>query len=224
LRGDIAGILCARFLGAENVATPVSCNSAVEKCAWFDAVARTRIGSPYVIEAMQQAELAGAKNIVGYEANGGFLTASDIERQGCILSALPTRDALIVPLGILLLAAQKNMSISQLCASLPQRFTASDRIKDFPSELSRQRLAALNSGDAEKDKAAAEKLLGEVFGPVVNIDATDGIRITFASAEIAHLRPSGNAPELRCYNEADSEARALEMNAICLDLLRGWRQ
>ncbi|MDQ6987206.1 MAG: phosphomannomutase, partial [Mariprofundaceae bacterium] len=224
LRGDIAGILCARFLGAENVATPVSCNSAVEKCAWFDAVARTRIGSPYVIEAMQQAELAGAENIVGYEANGGFLTASDIALSGRTLPALPTRDALIVPLAILLLATQQNMSISQLCASLPQRFTASDRIKDFPSELSRQRLAVLNSGDAEKDKAAAEVLLGDAFGAVADIDATDGIRITFTSGEIAHLRPSGNAPELRCYNEADSQARALEMNVVCLDLLRGWRQ
>jgi phosphomannomutase len=25
---------------------------------------------------------------------------------------------------------------------------------------------------------------------------------------VVHLRPSGNAPELRCYVEADSEARA----------------
>ncbi len=224
LRGDVAGILCARSLGAENVATPVSCNSAVEKCAWFDAVARTRIGSPYVIEAMQKLACKSAKNIVGYEANGGFLTASDIVLNGRMLSALPTRDAMIVPLAILLLAMQQNMSISQLCASLPQRFTASDRIKDFPSEWSRQRLAALNSGDAEKDKSAAEELFGQAFGPVVDIDATDGIRMTFASGEIAHLRPSGNAPELRCYNEADSEARALEMNAICLDVLRGWRQ
>ncbi|MDX8407799.1 MAG: phosphomannomutase, partial [Mariprofundaceae bacterium] len=55
LRGDIAGILCARFLQAECVATPVSCNSAVEKSDWFRQVRRCRIGSPYVIEAMQQA-------------------------------------------------------------------------------------------------------------------------------------------------------------------------
>ncbi|MDQ6987113.1 MAG: phosphomannomutase [Mariprofundaceae bacterium] len=224
LRGDVAGILCARFLDAHAIATPVSCNSAVEKCGWFSTVTRTRIGSPYVIEAMQKSDRQGAENIIGYEANGGFLTASAIERDGRILSALPTRDALIVPLAILLLAAQQNMSVSQLCATLPQRFTASDRIKDFPGELSRQHLAALNSGDVQQNKAAAETLLGDAFGAVAAIDATDGIRITFSSGEIAHLRPSGNAPELRCYNEADSEARALEMNAVCLDLLRRWRQ
>jgi len=224
LRGDIAGILCARFLAANAIATPVSCNSGVEKCGWFDTVSRTRIGSPYVIEAMQQAAREGKKNIVGYEANGGFLTATDIKINGRILSALPTRDALLVPLAILLLEAQQNTSISNICANLPQRFTASDRIKEFPSEVSQKRLATLNSGDAEQDKIAAQSMLGEIFGTVTDIDATDGIRITFASGEIAHFRPSGNAPELRCYNEADSEARAIEMNKICLALLDGWRK
>jgi phosphomannomutase len=30
------------------------------------------------------------------------------------------------------------------------------------------------------------------------------------------LRPSGNAPELRCYTEADSEARARALNQAAL--------
>ena len=30
----------------------------------------------------------------------------------------------------------------------------------------------------------------------------------FASGEILHLRPSGNAPQLRCYAVADERARA----------------
>jgi phosphomannomutase len=51
------------------------------------------------------------------------------------------------------------------------------------------------------------------------VDATDGLRITFANQEIVHLRPSGNAPEFRCYTEADSEERAMEINRICLDLV-----
>ncbi|MDX8391204.1 MAG: phosphomannomutase [Mariprofundaceae bacterium] len=223
LRGDIAGILCARFLAAESISTPVSCNSAVEKCGWFAQVARTRIGSPFVIESMQKAVSAGAENSVGYEANGGFLTANDIEREGCVLSALPTRDALIVPMAILLLAAQEGLSISRLCATLPQRFTASGRIKDFPTELSCERLATLSSGDREKNKIAAEALLGDIFGVVSDVDVTDGVRITFASNEVIHFRPSGNAPELRCYSEADSDARAIEMNKTCLALLDDWR-
>ncbi len=223
LRGDVAGILCARYLGANCIATPVSCNSAVEKCGWFAQVQRTRIGSPFVIETMDAALAAGAANVVGYEANGGFLTGSDIALDGRVLRALPTRDAIIVPLTILLLGRAETSSVSGLLADLPQRFTCSDRLKDFPTELSRERLAALQSGDAAADRAAAEALLGDAFGPVAAIDATDGVRITFANEEVAHLRPSGNAPELRCYNEADSEARALEMNRTCMDLLKKWR-
>ena len=224
LRGDVAGILAARYLGASFIATPVSCNSAVEKCGWFAHVERTRIGSPYVIAAMDGAVAAGRPNVIGYEANGGFLTANDIELGGQSLAALPTRDATIVPLAILMLAREQSLSVAGLLEKLPQRFTSSGRLKNFPTELSLSRLAALNSGEKAADIAAAETLLGETFGRVTDIDATDGIRVTFASAEVVHLRPSGNAPELRCYNEAASEMRAVEMNKICLAMLESWRQ
>ena len=88
LRGDVAGILCAKFLEADVVCTPVSCNSAVEKCGWFRQVRRTRIGSPYVIAAMCEATAAGAQRVIGYEANGGFLINSDID-QGSQEAARP---------------------------------------------------------------------------------------------------------------------------------------
>jgi len=223
LRGDVAGVLCARFLQASCVATPVSCNSAVEKSGWFDRIDRTRIGSPYVIAAMDAAIAAGGCKVVGYEANGGFLTATDICLNGRSLSALPTRDAVIVPLTILMLARESHLSISALLATLPQRFTYSDRLKEFPTALSQSRLAALNTGDSDADMAAAEALLGDAFGSVVSVDATDGIRVTFASEEVAHLRPSGNAPELRAYTEAASEVRAVEMNQRCMTILESWR-
>jgi len=223
LRGDVAGVLCARYLKANCVATPVSCNSVVEKSGWFDRVDRTRIGSPFVITAMNAAIADGASNVVGYEANGGFLTATDIVLNGRSLSALPTRDAVLVPLAILMLAQEASLSVSGLVDTLPQRFTYSDRLKAFPTELSQARLSALNTGDVLSDKAAAEALLGDTFGSVLGIDVTDGVRITFANEEVAHFRPSGNAPELRCYNEAASDARAVEMNQICMTILESWR-
>lgn len=43
LRGDIVGLLCAKFLGADTVVTPVSCNTAIEASGWFKHVIRTRI-------------------------------------------------------------------------------------------------------------------------------------------------------------------------------------
>jgi phosphomannomutase len=223
LRGDIAGILCARALGVRALATPVSSNTAVERCGAFERVLRTRIGSPYVIEGMQRLAFEGLERVAGYEANGGFLIQSAIARDGRSLPALPTRDAMIVALTVLADARVQGRPVSALAADLPRRFTHSDRIKEFPTELSRARLAALKSGEPAADRAAAEALLGAAFGPVESVDATDGVRIVFASGEIAHLRPSGNAPELRAYTEADSPERAAEMNAICLEVLASWR-
>jgi len=221
LRGDIAGILCAKFLEADSVSTPVSCNTAVEKCGWFREIRRTRIGSPFVVASMMEAAEAGAKRIVGYEANGGFLLNSDLETAGRKLRALPTRDAVIVMLGILLLAKSQRQTVSELAASLPARFTASDRLKNFATEKSLAILARLNSGSEAADKAAIEKLFGDICGYAARVNRTDGLRIVFANEEIIHLRPSGNAPEFRCYAEAKTDERAREITAYTLARISG---
>ena len=218
LRGDVAGILCGAYFNAEAVVTPVSSNSAVEKCGLFKKVYRTKIGSPYVIEGMQHALKEGFKLVVGYEANGGFLLGADIELRGKILKALPTRDAIILHLAILLLSIRKNRKISELLEELPQRFTASSRLKDFPTETSKVKIDELRS-----DIRIIEGAFSQYFGSVASTDATDGLRIIFDSGEIVHLRPSGNAPEFRCYTEADSETRAVEMNRICMEIMESWR-
>ncbi len=221
LRGDVAGILCAKYLEADSISTPVSCNTAVEKCGWFRDIRRTRIGSPFVIASMLEATASGAKRVVGYEANGGFLLNSDIETDGKKLRALPTRDAVIVMLGILLLAKAQRKTVSQFAASLPARFTASDRLKDFATEKSQAILAKFNSGSEAADKTAIEKMFGAICGTVTGLNRTDGLRITFANEEVIHLRPSGNAPEFRCYAEAKSDERAREITASALARISG---
>ncbi len=221
LRGDIAGILCAKFLAADSISTPVSCNTAVEKCGWFRDVRRTRIGSPFVVASMIQASADGAKRVVGYEANGGFLLNSDIESGGRKLRALPTRDAVIVMLGILLLAKAEGKTISQLAANLPARFTASDRLKNFATENSAALLARFNSGDEAADKIEIGKMFGEICGRVQSLNRTDGLRIIFANDEIIHLRPSGNAPEFRVYAEAATDERAREITRLSLVKIAG---
>ena len=40
------------------------------------------------------------------------------------------------------------------------------------------------------------------------MNTTDGLRMTLSSDDVVHLRPSGNAPELRCYAESANEATA----------------
>lgn len=221
LRGDVAGILCAEFLEADSISTPVSCNTAVEKCGWFSEIRRTRIGSPYVVASMMQATAAGAKCVVGYEANGGFLLNSDIVRTGKKLRSLPTRDAVIVILGILLLAKSQQKSISELAATLPARFTASDRLKNFATEKSVAILAKFNSGSESVDKVEIEKMFGDICGSVASLNRIDGLRITFSNEEIIHLRPSGNAPEFRCYAEAATDSRAQEITSLALAKIAG---
>ncbi|MBL4637747.1 MAG: hypothetical protein JKY76_00125 [Proteobacteria bacterium] len=81
----------------------------------------------------------------------------------------------------------------------------------------------MNSGNTESDLTNVNGQFGFVGIPV-SIDATDGIRITFENDDVVHLRPSGNAPELRCYTEAASEKRAMELNHQCMTVLAGWRQ
>jgi len=223
LRGDVAGVLCARFLGIDRLATPVSSNSLVEKCGSFKETTRSRIGSPFVIEAMQALTEQGG-SVAGYEANGGFLLQTPVSREGRTLAPLPTRDAFIVILSILAQARVAGQPVSQLVADLPPRFTASDRLKAFPTERSRELIAKLAEPARTGNFGTIEAAFGELCGPVGAVDTTDGLRITFANQEIVHLRPSGNAPEFRCYNEADSRARVDALNLACMEVLAGWRE
>lgn len=224
LRGDVAGILTAQFLGAKYVVTPVSSNSAVEKSGLFDSVCRTKIGSPYVISEMYRLLAQGTTGIVGYEANGGFLQADTIEKDGRTLSPLPTRDAIIVALSILAMSRKQGVPISQLVEQLPGRFTNSDRLKNFPTEMSQQKITEFTSVDEQHSFQQIENVFAEKFGKALQLNQTDGLRITFESGEVVHLRPSGNAPELRCYTEADTPVRAADMLKQCLKIMDGWRE
>ncbi|MBK1682905.1 phosphomannomutase [Rhodoferax fermentans] len=218
LRGDVVGILCAQFLRAQVVVTPVSSNTALEKSGAFAQVLRTRIGSPYVIAGMDTALAAQAQNaalqagpVVGFEANGGFLLASDVMQHGRQLAALPTRDAVLPMLALLSLARQRGCQLSDLSVDLPKRFTASDRLQAFATDKSRTLIQNLLA-----DVVQMAATLAPGAGAVAEVDQTDGLRVTFANQDIVHLRPSGNAPELRCYAESATEAAA---KALCDDCL-----
>jgi len=158
---------------------------------------------------------SGLDKVTGFEANGGFLLGSELEKDGRTLMPLQTRDAVLPILSILAMANEQGCKLSQLTQNLPARFTASDRIQAFPAELSRQVLREL----AESNVAMAN-LLGELGGYPTSFNQTDGLRISLDSGEIVHFRPSGNAPELRCYAEAASQARAELLTKESLSLIR----
>lgn len=202
LRGDIVGLLTARFLNIDALAVPVSCNTAIEASGAFKTVLRTQIGSPYVIEGMQKLSQTYPR-IAGFEANGGFLLGSDIEFNGQTLTALPTRDALLPVIALMAASIESNQPLSKLVADLPQRYTASNRLQNFATEKSQQLIQAWS-----KTPQQALTALGLEKKQITEQNQTDGLRWSFDDQTIVHLRPSGNAPELRCYTEADSEQTA----------------
>ena len=208
LRGDALGILTARVLGADAVAVPVNVSSALEGSGWFGRVRRTRIGSPFVVEAAA-ALAAEAALAVGFEANGGFLLAGTAERDGRRLAPLPTRDALVPMLAVLSEARRRGGPLSALVASLPARATASARLEEVPGLACRKLLARLAASEGARADLAREVAGAEV----VAVDRTDGLRMTLASGDVLHLRASGNAPELRCYAEAGTAASAAALAA-----------
>jgi phosphomannomutase len=216
LRGDVLGVLCAQAVGAQSVVTPVSSNTLVEKCGAFGAVHRTRIGSPYVIAAMAAALSAKEGVVGGYEANGGFLLASDVTHAGQTLSALPTRDA-VLPI-VAALAAARPGRLADLVADLPPRTTFSDRLADFAPARRDALFEWMKQGATDARMAQLGGCLEGVAGAVLtDIDDLDGVRMSFANGRIIHLRGSGNAPELRCYAEAETKPLAESLSRQALD-------
>ena len=210
--GDILGPITARWCGAEEVVTTVSANTLVDLMGAFGRIARTKIGSPYVIAEMEaRGADMGTRRIAGYEPNGGFLLGWDTTG-AARLSRLMTRDSVLPLVATLAAAAGAGTSLSRMVAELPSRRTATDRLKDIPREKSLALVEAILGGD--------HAVLPEGLGELSNVDRTDGVRMTFSSGRIVTVRPSGNAPELRCYVEAEGQAIADALMAEALARLR----
>jgi phosphomannomutase len=217
IRGDLLGLVASKALGADSISTPVSCNTALEKAKICKKVNRTQIGSPYVITAMNQ-DKDDFECVVGYEANGGYLTGSMIQPdfgEG-VLAALPTRDAVLPVIALLLEAKKEKLKVSELLKRLPARFTSSGIIREVPMEQGKALVQDLRLGGEDK----VSELFGTTFGDCVSIDWTDGVRITFEGDKIVHYRPSGNAPEFRCYTEAASEREAETISEKAMKALK----
>lgn len=201
INGDVLGALTARFLGIDTLVTPLTSTTGIEQSNWFGRVVRTKIGSPYVVEAMAAETAAGRKRIAGFEANGGFLLESDLSLDGALLSRLPTRDAILPMLGALLAARQAGLTLSKLAATLPPRVMKANRLKEISpadGKAFMQRMAGSRAARAALDASLADP---------TDVSDVDGLRFTFADQSVVHFRQSGNAPELRLYVEtADAAA------------------
>lgn len=210
-RGDLIGLATALFVTADTVVTPVTSNSGISNALGLE-VRRTKVGSPFVIAGMEAA-YDDDKIVVGFEANGGVLLGSDCQLNDKTLTALPTRDALLPILAVLGTVASTKTPLSRLREMWKLPSCASERLENFPLESSRKLLRRLASSDSLQQFLAP-------FGTVADVDETDGIRARMHTGEIIHLRPSGNAPELRCYSEAADFDRATALVAQTLEKVR----
>lgn len=218
-RGDVLGAIIAIWLEADFAAVPISSSDAVEAHLKRRSITvkHTKIGSPYVVVAMQEAANLGSQRVVGWEVNGGFLLGCDLALNDKLLKALPTRDAALPIIGALLAAVQQNLAVSKLFAQLPQRYTQAGLINNFPPAVSKAMIVHFSD---DNDQIRAE--LGEYFSPqhgfgaIMKVDTLDGARIFFSSGEVAHLRPSGNAPQLRIYSVANTQERANEIVQLAI--------
>lgn len=215
LRGDLIGLITAGFLGAKAVVTPVTSNSGIEASGDFDVV-RTKVGSPFVIAGMNDALAAGKDAVMGFEANGGLLTASTFTINGYSLSPLPTRDSFLPILAVLSLAAERKQTLSALAETYNLPVAAADRLENFAQEKSAALMAHL--------RASGDNLAGFLasVGKVQSTSDIDGLRVTLTDGSTIHFRPSGNAPEMRCYVEAANEQDAETLLKKGLNLIRNF--
>jgi phosphomannomutase len=146
--GDLVGMVVAEYLRADAVVVPISCNDGVDLGALKNtARTKTRIGSPYVIAGMEEAAARGYKVVCGWEANGGFLLGSTLSRGGRTLRALPTRDAFLPILALLLRAKEEALTVPALFDRLPPRFSRAALLRNFPRAAGARLLARFSPGD-----------------------------------------------------------------------------
>ena len=135
--GDLLGMVVAEFLRADAVVVPISTNDAIDRGPLARITApKAIIGSPYVITGIERAISKGGHRVCGWEANGGFLTGSDIERNGNVLTALLTRDAMLPIICALFAAHNRHITLPELFATLPHRFSRASLIRNFPRATS----------------------------------------------------------------------------------------
>lgn len=209
VRGDVLGLLSARFLGASSVVTPVTSNSAIERTGYFAEVIRTRVGSPFVVDGLSKA----SGPAIGFEANGGTLVGQGIGTAAAPLSPLPTRDAVLPILCVLGLAAREGRSVHDVVAALPLQVALADRLQNVPAAKSQAFLSRLRD-----EKGYAEAL----FAPhgIASRSDVDGLQYRTDSGDMVHFRASGNAPEMRCYVEGSSPDVAANLLDWAMGVLR----
>lgn len=217
IRGDALGVLASQFLHADMIVTPVSSNPGIDARFGF-AIKRTKIGSPFVLEGMATAAEEGFKHILGFEANGGLLVGTSVDAGRTTLAPLPTRDSLLPILCAMSRAHQAGLPLSRIVSDLGLPAYVSGRIENFARSDSDHLVGYLSQSTGNQN----DFLKG--IGVVDRVDRTDGLQMFLTNGKMIHLRPSGNAPEMRCYASDATPEKAVALLGQGLDRIRQFSQ
>ena len=180
--GDSLGMVAAQYFDPDAVVVPVTCNDSIDRGPLRDRLQRkTRVGSPNIIDGMEAATAQGRQRVCGFEANGGFLTGSDIVVGGRTLPALPTRDAFLPTFAFLRLAKERGVPPAQLVANLP-RSSGAVALSEFPREKARSIVKQVTP----KDPSTVEVRFDSSSGGVSGFGA-QGERLGISSAQEKEL-------------------------------------
>ncbi len=109
--GDVSGTLIAKKLGDDKVVTPVNTSHIIDMVGL--EVIRTKVGSPYVVQKLNDLNIA-----FGFEANGGGF-----------FPEMRSRDGGRSSIEFLNLLAENNKKVSKLVAELPKLYLFRDKVE-----------------------------------------------------------------------------------------------
>jgi len=115
--GDYSGSLIAKYSDTPIVVTPINTSQVVDHIN--KPIIRTKVGSPYVVEAMKK-----NKASFGFEANGGGISAE----------IMRSRDGGSTTIKVLNILKKERKTLGQLVDSLPRFFIYRTKV-DCPWEL-----------------------------------------------------------------------------------------
>jgi phosphomannomutase / phosphoglucomutase len=109
--GDYSGALIAQHLDSKRVVTTINTSQVIDKIGL--EVIRTKVGSPYVVEALKKNNIP-----FGFESNGGG-----------IFPEMRSRDGGRSTIEFLNLLKASNKSVSELVAELPKFYISREKIE-----------------------------------------------------------------------------------------------
>ena len=213
------GMVVAEYLRADAVVVPISCNDAIDRGKLSES-RRAKDADRLAIRDRRNrggsSKRQEARLWLGAQWGFSDWLRPKAKRRD-VLKALLTRDSVLPILALLFAAAESGLSLVDRFARLPKRFSRAALLKQFPRAVASKivaRFSPLSHAPQEAELADIRNLLEKFFTremgfrTITHVDYTDGIRILFDNGDVAHVRPSGNADELRIYAVADTQNRA----------------